>query len=219
MPKKIVALFVEGDTEIEFYKAVIKKTRELKGAKFDCKVKYKNIKGIGKYKDDCLRKFKELKREHKKEDIYVYLCIDSDVFELTKKPPINKAKVKKSLLDEGAKKVAYISAQKSIEDWFLYDFEGVIQYLRLPQKTKLPHEKTGLQKLKKLFSMANKIYIKGDKTDGFIDKLSISIIMEKCCSSLKPLFKILKFDCRCVCGNTICKLQENTKSKKQNNTQ
>lgn len=201
MANTIVALFVEGPTEVEFYKAVISKVRSQMDTPFDCKIKYIDMKGIGNYKDTALRKFNSLKNESKGKDILVFLCIDSDVFEFSKKPPLNKEKLKKALCAAGAKKVTYIIAKKSIEDWFLCDLPGVLDYLHLPSNTTRPSSKSGQEDLKKLFSKANKIYVKGNKTEGFIEKLDILKIINSICSSIKPLCSALKLDCSRICKN------------------
>lgn len=200
MANTIIALFVEGPTEVEFYKAVIAEVRLQMNVPFDCKIKYIDMKGIGNYKDIALRKFNDLKTKNKGMDILVYLCIDSDVFEYSKKPPINKEKLQKTLQNAGAKKVTYIVAKKSIEDWFLYDLHGVLDYLHLPENTQRPRERNGQEALKKLFSKANKIYVKGGKTENFIEKLDVSKIIENICSSIKPLCSALKLDCGRICN-------------------
>jgi hypothetical protein len=128
----------------------------------------------------------------------VFLCIDEDVFEFSKKPPFNRNELLKVLKNAGAKKCTYIIAKSSIEDWFLCDLEGVISYLRLPKSTKKP-KGSGQDALKKLFKTANKIYIKGSKTEGFIEKLDIVKIMKTFCTSLKPLCNALELDCRTLC--------------------
>ena len=46
---KIIAVLVEGDTEVEFYKALIEKLRECQGSAFDCKFEVKNMRGVGNY--------------------------------------------------------------------------------------------------------------------------------------------------------------------------
>ena len=58
MANKVVALFVEGPTEIEFYKAVIKYAHDVMQTKFDCSFEWLDMHGIGNYKNDALRKFK-----------------------------------------------------------------------------------------------------------------------------------------------------------------
>lgn len=199
MADKVVAIFAEGPTEVEFYKAVVIEARKAMGIPYSCEIEYVDMKGIGKYKNDALRKFNNLKSKHSDKEIYVFLCIDSDVFELAKKPPFDRKQLKKVLEDAGAKNVQYVVAKKSIEEWFLCDFEGVLNYLRLPKSTKRP-KGNGQEALKKLFKAANKLYIKGSKTEGFIDKLNIEKIMKTCCSSLKPLCKALGLDCKKICN-------------------
>ena len=49
---KCLVLFVEGETEVEFYKAVINFAREKrKDKKFDTKIECKNVYGIGGFKN------------------------------------------------------------------------------------------------------------------------------------------------------------------------
>lgn len=202
MVKKVIALFVEGPTEVEFYKAIVKNAhdRMLKIQKnFDCKVVYKNMCGIGNYKKDALRKFKKIKEDHPGLDIYAYLCIDTDVFEFSKRPPIDKNKIQDALKEAGAKKVIYIEANRSIEDWFLKDLNGVLNYLGLPKSTKKPAG-SGQEALEKLFKSANKLYVKGSKTEGFIKKLNIPLIMVNCCEMLKSLCDEMNFSCSDVCN-------------------
>ncbi len=199
MSNKVVAIFAEGPTEIEFYKAVVINARNKMGTSFPCKIEYKDMNGIGNYKKDALRKFNKMKTKYPNEKIYVFICIDNDVFELAKKPPIDKTILKKELLDAGAKEVHYVIANQSIEEWFLYDYEGVLSYLNLSKTTKRP-KGNGQNSLKALFKKANKLYIKGSKTEGFIDKLNIEIVMKSCCDSLKPLCHCLGIDCKTLCN-------------------
>lgn len=199
MASKIVAIFAEGPTEIEFYKAVVMKAREMMKIPYSCEIEYVDMKGIGNYKKDALRKFNKLKTKYPNTKIHVFLCIDSDVFELAKKPPFDRNVLPKDLQEAGAEKVQYIIAKKSIEQWFLYDLDGVLSFLRLPKTTKVPSG-NGQEALKKLFKKANKLYVKGNKTEGFIAKLNITTIMQKCCNSLKPLCKSLGLDCKVICN-------------------
>ncbi|MCF2652851.1 DUF4276 family protein [Anaeromassilibacillus senegalensis] len=199
MANKVVAFFVEGPTEIEFYKAVIQHVRAVMQTPFDCTFEWVDMRGIGKYKNDALRKFKHLQNKHPGEDISAILCIDTDAFDLSKKPPINKNDVKKSLETSGAQKVCYIEARDSIEDWFLSDLEGVVSYLGLLKGTKRPSG-NGQAALKALFIRAHKVYLKGSKTENFIKKLNIAKIISLNCKAIRPLCQILGLDCKKVCG-------------------
>lgn len=197
--KKIIALFVEGPTEIEFYKAVVKYVRDVMGIPFDCAFEWVDMHGIGNYKNDALRKFNALHKKHPDDDIYVVLCIDTDVFEFSKKPPIDKSVVKKSIETAGAKKVCYIEATHSIEDWFMTDFDGVLSYLGLPKNTKCSNGK-GQDALKKLFKDAKKVYVKGRNTENFIKQLDIGKIIKTHCASIKPLCRLIGVDCKKICN-------------------
>lgn len=203
MANKVVVLFVEGPTEIEFYKAVIERARDLMQAPFECFIEYIDMKGIGNYKRDARRQFLWAKRKYENDAVfYAFLCVDSDAFQFSKRPPVNLKDVHKELKEAGAKKTTDIIANLSIEEWFLADLSGVLSYLRLPPKTKRP-KGNGQDSLKKLFKMANRVYVKGSKTEGFIKSLNISIIMSKYCSSLLPLCKEIGFDCTVLCSKQI----------------
>ena len=66
---KCLVLFVEGDTEVEFYKQVVANARKLHPAgRFDTNIEYRNVRGVGGFKSIALRKFT-------KEMLYVMNCI------------------------------------------------------------------------------------------------------------------------------------------------
>ena len=195
---KVIILFVEGYTEIDFYKALIADIRALHGAKFCCNLEYKNMKGVGNYKNDALRKLCDVKKKYPESDIHAFLCYDIDAFRFSRKPPVDMKELKKQLLANGAKKVDFIEANTSIEDWFLYDFDGVKRYLGLSKKTP-KGSGTGQEVMKKLFKKVNRVYVKGEKLDGFIAKLNIPLIRVQVCSTLRPLCKCLGLDCTKIC--------------------
>ena len=53
---KVVVLFVEGDTEVEFYKALVTNLRKMNEDSFACYIEYKNMRGVGNYKKRCIKK-------------------------------------------------------------------------------------------------------------------------------------------------------------------
>lgn len=190
---KCMVLFVEGDTEVEFYKRVIANARKLCPAnRFDIRIEYRNVKGIGGFKNNVLRKFiKEIKPKYGEECIYiVVLCSDTDVFDILSKPPIKWKEVERELCKNGASKIIHVRAKHSIEDWFLYDAESIIGFLRLPKNTKITG-KSGYDKLQNLFRQANKVYFKGAKCNGMITKLNIDKIVNSVGDQLKPLYDVL----------------------------
>lgn len=193
---KCLVLFVEGDTEVEFYKQVIANARKLHPAgKFDTYIEYRNVGGVGGFKNIALRKFiKQVKTKYDNDcEFTVVLCSDTDVFEFASKPPIKWNEVKKELEANGAKKVIHVQAEKSIEDWFLYDLEGILKFLRLAKNTKVSG-KNGYDKLQRLYKQANKIYYKGIKSNGMIAHLDIDKIADEVKDQLNPLYKVLGVD-------------------------
>lgn len=193
---KCLVLFVEGDTEVEFYKQVIANARKLHPAgKFDTYIEYRSVGGVGGFKNIALRKFiKQVKTKYDNDcEFTVVLCSDTDVFEFASKPPIKWNEVKKELEANGAKKVIHVRAKRSIEDWFLHDLEGILKFLRLAKNTKVSG-KNGYDKLQRLYKQANKIYIKGNKSNGMIAHLDIDKIADEVKDQLNPLYKVLGVD-------------------------
>lgn len=155
---KCLVLFVEGDTEVEFYKQVVANARKLHPAgRFDTNIEYRNVRGVGGFKSIALRKFtKEIKPKYGDDcEFTIVLCSDTDVFDFAPKPPIKWDEVKKDLANSGAAKVIHVQAKRSIEDWFLYDIEGILGFLRLGKNTKVSG-KNGYDKLQRLYKQANK---------------------------------------------------------------
>lgn len=193
--EKVVVIFIEGDTEIEFYKEIIKIMRKHCGGKLACSVETENAAGIGQYKRKVLRIFeKRIKPKYPNAEFYVALCYDQDVFEMGKNPPVNWSALKKEFIQNGAKEVCLVKAVNAIEDWFLYDTEGVLQYLKLPKDTKVSGS-SGPNKLETLFKKANRVYIKGHRTAGFVQALDVEKILFNICPSITSLCKLLGVKC------------------------
>lgn len=188
--KKCIVIYTEGETDEEFYDSVLNTIRnKLPDKKFKVDVLKKNcITGIAKFQRKLVNKFiKEISNIYSKDyEIIVFLCYDTDVFEFGIHPPVDREKLENDLKNAGASKVIHIKAQKSIEDFFMYDLDGVVNFLKIKKPQNLKGT-TGLEKLEKLFSKANRIYQKGHKCSGFISSLNMNIIFPKICKEIKPL--------------------------------
>ena len=190
---KCLVLFVEGETEIEFYKQVVANARKLHPQKkFDTNIEYKCVKVIGGFKKEVLRKFvKDVKPKYEEDCVFtVALCRDTDVFEFSEKPPVKWEEVEKGLLENGAHKVIHVAARHCIEDWFLYDVDGIIAFLHLSKKVKISGN-DGYDKLQSLYKQANKVYYKGRKSNGLIERLDIEKIANRVKDQLEPLYRAL----------------------------
>lgn len=145
--------------------------------------------GIGGFKNNVLQKFKkEIKTKY--DEVTVVLCSDTDVFDFAAKPLINWGDIEGRLKDAGASKIIHVQAKRSIEDWFLYDTEGIAKFLRLKKGTR-PSGKNGYEKLQSLYRKANKTYYKGIKSQGLIEHLDIEKISDAVKDQLNPLYEEL----------------------------
>lgn len=189
---KCVIFFVEGSTDLEFYKELVKyiRNKSMTG-KLQHKIIYRNVKGIGGYKKEVNRIFtKEILPKIQGDEITVVLCYDTDVFGYVQKPRINWKEIEGMLINDGANQVIHVKAEKSIEDWFLIDIDGVCDFLKIDKQSSVSG-KNGYEKLKQLFRKGNKIYNKGVEVKGFIQALDIGSICEKISKQINVLFKLL----------------------------
>lgn len=201
MTNKIVILFVEGDTEAVFYRLLFNCYYKMNNEKLACKYIIKNMKGIGSYKSKAIRIFKnEIIPKYRDNKIILYFCYDTDAFTYSKQPPVKWSEIRKAFIDYGIK-VHFIKARESIEDWFLYDLDGILRYLNLPLSTNCSG-KNGLDKLEKLFKKTNKVYIKGNTAKAFIEHLNIHKIMLSICSEISPLCRHAGLKCK---SQQLCK--------------
>lgn len=190
MSARGILIYVEGDTEVAFYKAVVQnlKPGDTTSVMYP-KIIFRNARGIGNFQNKAARVFKnQVLIDYPGIAFDVALCYDTDVFEYSSKPPINWGLVEADLISAGANRVYHIKAKKTIEDWFLLDYPGVLKYLRLPLDTRLPSG-DGIHKIQSLFKKSNKVYVKGANLDGFIDQLDIVKIIDGISKELKPLIR------------------------------
>ncbi len=196
--KTLLVLMVEGDTEVDFYKKLIAHLRGKRGGILPCEIKIYNMKGIGQYQFIAQRTFaKSVKRDYPADQYFykVFLCYDTDVFEYAKKPPVDWHKVIAVLKKEGADELYQIEAKSSIEDWFLYDVEGIRNYLKLPKTFKMSGYK-GQEGLKQLFRKANKTYIKGIRCADLVENLDMNKIFPKICDQIHVICEAVGMACK-----------------------
>lgn len=192
MEKNGIVFFVEGETEVEFYKKMISYLHSKYG-KFEIeKIEVENLKGIGNYKNRAVRIFeKRILSKYPSYNFSIFLCYDTDVFEYEECPQIDWKSIEEELKKCGAKNVFHVKAKKSIEDWFLKDEDNIRNFLKLPKST-VSKGNNGQEKIKYLFRKANSTYIKGKKCEGFIECLNIEKILQEVPEELNKVYKVLK---------------------------
>jgi hypothetical protein len=173
--KRLIVLFVEGETEEVFYKYLLDHWRQIGGLSI-IETKIINLHGIGNYAKKSVSKYKgEICRDYPNCKHEIFLAYDTDVFELAQKPPVDWVKVEKELKTSGAVSVTHLKAEKMIEDWLIFDLDGICSALKIKKPGKLDAI-SGHEKMKKLFKNANRVYQKGFSMKDFIPKLSMQKI-------------------------------------------
>ncbi len=188
MSKRCIIIYSEGETEIEYYDALLIKIKEkYKIDKFNAdKIIKTCLKGITKFDKKLLKKFEyEIIPKYKDYEIIVFLCYDTDVFDCSINPPVDWENVSNALNKLGASKVIHIKAKKCIEDIFLIDIKGICQFLKIKQIDRI-NGKNGVQKMQNLFKKGNRIYQKGYSCEGFIKSLDMEKIFEEVKPMLEP---------------------------------
>ncbi|MFH0734904.1 MAG: hypothetical protein V1773_10790 [bacterium] len=105
------------------------------------------------------------------------------------RPLIGKA-VEDRLYSLNALKVYHIKAEKMIEDWLLYDIEGICTNIKIKRPSKIKG-KNGLEKIQYLFKKGNRIYQKGYNSNNLINSLDIQKIRNALKKEFCNLEKIL----------------------------
>ena len=156
-----VLIFVEGDTDEVFFKALIDYYASVSSNKL---LPYDvcNLKGVTRYSSKLLAKLK--------------------------KPQIVKwDSIGKSVKRMGIDEFIRVGVRSSIEDWILDDVHGVCNFLRLKQVPSSLKGINGYQQLLDLYKKARKTYKKGYETKELINALDMSTIRKKRQDVLAPL--------------------------------
>ncbi len=178
MSKTTALIFVEGETEEEFYQVVC--DRYLRGLS----KQVKNLHGNFNIHSKILDKTVSFLENHPESEVRVYCCIDRESRD--QNPPINIDNLVKTFALKKCRvlSVRKIIATQMIESWFFHDTEGIYKFLSTPKskrnyKFKPPEKFTHIH-LADLFKRNGKIYIKGKRCKNFIKHLDIKKIVGAC---------------------------------------
>lgn len=177
MKEKIIVLFVEGASEVGFFKNLANEIK--KQNRSTSKIIVKNMNGIGNFKGKVYSTLhNSIIPKYPDSQIKVFLCYDTDVFSTKENPPVDWSKIDNQLETELKIKPFHIKAKYCIEDWFLLDINNICKSIKLPCCSNLKGT-NGVEKMKKLFRQANKIYQKGSKTNIFVGNLDYLLLLKK----------------------------------------
>ena len=129
-----IIIFVEGDTDEEFFKAMLEYYKSVSQTELvPCEVC--NLKGVTRYTSKLLAKLKnDILPDAKSKNINIKtVCCsyDTDVFEVRNPLMVNWDSISKSIKRIGVENFIRIGVCSSIEDWILDDMEGLCAYLKL----------------------------------------------------------------------------------------
>ena len=189
-----VLIFVEGDTDEVFFKALIDYYASVSSNKL---LPYEvcNLKGVTRYSSKLLAKLKNEYLPTAKLGSYkiktVCCSYDTDVFEVKQPQIVKWADIGKSVKRMGIDEFIRVGVKSSIEDWILNDIHGICNFLRLKQVPSSLKGINGYQKLLDLYNKARKTYKKGYETKELINALDMSAIRNKRQDVLAPLEEAL----------------------------
>ena len=189
-----VLIFVEGDTDEVFFKALIDYYASVSSNKL---LPYDvcNLRGITRYSSKLLAKLKNEYLPTAKTGSYkiktVCCSYDTDVFEVKQPQIVKWNTISKSVKRMGIDEFIRVGVKSSIEDWILDDMHGICNFLRLKQVPSSLKGINGYQKLLDLYNKARKTYKKGYETKELINALDMSAIRNKRQDVLAPLEEAL----------------------------
>ena len=189
-----VLIFVEGDTDEVFFKALIDYYASVSSNKL---LPYDvcNLKGVTRYSSKLLAKLKNEYLPTAKSGSYkiktVCCSYDTDVFEVRQPQIVKWDAIGKSVKRMGIDEFIRVGVKSSIEDWILDDMHGICNFLRLKQVPSSLKGINGYQKLLDLYNKARKTYKKGYETKELINALDMSAIRNKRQDVLAPLEEAL----------------------------
>lgn len=189
----LVVVFVEGDTDIVFFSALLQYYRSVSLEPVSPAVVV-NLMSVTRYASKMLQKLQNdiiPVAETKGQKVKAVCCsYDTDVFEQGLQI-VDWAQVEKKVKRMGICGFWRIGVESMMEDWLLDDMDGLCSYLNLKQKPLALKGRTGYEKLVFLFAKAGMKYSKGFSVGKFIGSLNMGQIRQKREAVLKGLEEAL----------------------------
>ncbi len=191
MNKRIV-MVLEGETEVIFYRRMIDYIYSacVKNPVVPRdKIEFILARGVGNMSARAVQTYKMRYSQAGWRNI-VFCCFDTDVFENGNLPGLWTERTRDRFLEAGADEVYTIKARHMIEDWFFYDYKGILRFLGIDRPpARFPDQlpgSTAAKRLNGLYKLSHRIYQKGYATDKLVESLDIARIY----SNVKNEFKI-----------------------------
>lgn len=189
MPSHII-IFVEGDTDEVFFKALIEYYKQISTSPIlPCSIC--NLKGVTRYSSKLLAKLKNEyipEARNKRYNIKTVCCsYDTDVFEVKNPLMVDWTSLAKSVKRLGIEGFIQVGVQSSIEDWILDDMESICGFLKIKLIPISLKGNNGFSRLSDLYAKARRTYQKGYATRELIGALDFGKIVKTRREALRPL--------------------------------
>lgn len=192
----LIVLFVEGDTDLVFFHALLQYYRSVSKTPIRA-AEVVNMQGVTRYASKMMNKLQNeimpLARQKGRRVQAVCCSYDTDVFEQGKQI-VDWKQVEKNVKRIGVSGFCRVGVQSMMEDWLLDDLNGLCTYLKLKQAPTSLSGKTGYEKLVSLFAKGGLKYTKGISASTFMPMIDMSTIRERRKEALKELEEALGVD-------------------------
>jgi hypothetical protein len=201
MKKNLLIFVTEEPTSEDFYRRLLREIRrrnENRPSRFS-KIDFMSASGISRFDNKLVSKFQQqyCSGRYATYEKTVCLCYDKEAFDhFSIHPRIDWNFIKTRMRALGVSTIIEIKADKMIEDYFLYDLEGIKRFLLLDENYSIPPGVHSLEALETLYRKANHIYVKGEKAEGLVLALDYRKIMSFICSDISPLCDALGYHCK-----------------------
>jgi hypothetical protein len=180
--RQLALIFVEGDTEEEFFKKLF--VKYLGGMQR----KTVNLNGNFNIYNKILDKTLFIIKDRRSIMVRIFCFIDRESTDHN--PPLSISILRRRVKDtpELRKRVLsadLILATQMIESWFFHDIEGIYKFLKAPRHERTPNKYRPVKRfsandLSHLFTRYGKVYIKRKKGHNFVNHLDIDKIFNAC---------------------------------------
>lgn len=191
---ELALIYVEGDTEEEFFKKLF--VKYLRGMPR----KTINLNGNFSIYNKILDKTLFIIRNKRSIMVRIFCFIDRESRDHN--PPLSISILRRRIKDTPELKKRVLSADlilatQMIESWFFHDIEGIYKFLKTPRHERTPNkyrpvERFSANDLSRLFTRYRKVYIKGKKGHNFANHLDIDKIFNACDELKRGINLILK---------------------------
>jgi hypothetical protein len=166
-------ILIEGDTEYEFIQAIAEKFFR------SYPKKIRNLHGNFSINKKIIDKALAFSETNPGQSFLLCVCIDQERINV---PAFDRSLVENELKAKGVEcEIVPVIATLMMESLFFIDIDGIYAFLRAQHSRRNPNKYRNFRllthkDLSRLFQQFNKLYVKGRRTENFVNNLDLSKI-------------------------------------------